>query len=411
MKTNPWPRAIALVDMNAFFASVDQRDYPSLLGQPVGITNGLRGSCIITCSYEARAFGVRTGMRLKEAYRLCPNLVQRPARPEVYARVSTNIMKAIHNVCPDVEVFSVDEAFIDMTSCQRLYGTPENTARLLKKSVYESSGLLCSIGVSGDKTTAKYAAKLNKPNGFTVIPPWQAKEKLRHVPVTELCGIAGGIGRFLADYGVTHCGDMEKLPISILAKRFGNLGRRIWYMCQGEDPDPLHPDVAAPKSIGHGKVMPPETRSKEVVLTYLQHMCSKVGARLRKHNFEARTFWVGLRTKAGWVGEKIRLPFFSNDHRKIFWQGKQALELYWGGEGVHQIQVTALDPRPASMQLELFTNNPEQQLQERMLHQAMDSINQRYGEFTLSPARLLGRSDMPNVIAPAWKPEGHRQTI
>ena len=122
MHTNPthWPRAIALIDMNAFFASVDQRDFPSLLGQPVAITNGLRGSCIITSSYEARACGVRTGMRLREARLRCPNLIQRPARPEVYARVSTNIMRAIKNVCPDVEVFSVDEAFIDITPCQTL---------------------------------------------------------------------------------------------------------------------------------------------------------------------------------------------------------------------------------------------------------------------------------------------------
>jgi len=406
-----WPRAIALIDMNAFFASVDQRDFPSLLGQPVGITNGLRGSCIITCSYEARAYGVRTGMRLKEARVLCPHLVQRPARPEVYARVSTNIMRAIRNMCPDIEIFSVDEAFVDITPCQRLYGSPIRTARLLKQAVYNASGILCSIGISGDKTTAKYAAKLVKPNGFTVIPPWEAREHLRHVPVTELCGIAQGIGRFLADHGVKHCGDMEQLPISVLAKRFGNLGRRIWYMCQGEDPDPLHPDVAAPKSIGHGKVMPPRTRSRDVVLTYLQHMCYKVGARLRRHNFEARTFWIGLKTETGYVGNKIRLPLFSNDHRQLFRSGKQLLELTWHGEGVHQIQVTALDPRPAAMQFDMFAQNSEQQRLQNQLHTAMDNINKRYGEFACSPARLLGRSDMPNVIAPAWKPDGHRQTI
>ena len=406
-----WPRAIALIDMNAFFASVDQRDFPSLLGQPVAITNGLRGSCVITSSYEARAKGVRTGMRLPEARRLCPDLVQRPARPEVYARVSTNIMQALHEVCPDMEVFSVDEAFIDITPCQRLYGSPVRTARLLKQAVYRASGLLCSIGVSGDKTTAKFAAKLNKPDGFTVIPPWEAKQRLRDVPVTELCGIAEGIGRFLADFGVKRCGDMEKLPISILARRFGNPGRRIWYMCQGADPDPLHPDVAAPKSIGHGKVMPPGTRSRDVVLTYLQHMCSKVGARLRRHDLEARTFWVGLRLHYGWVGDKVRLPTFSNDHRKIYTYCRQTLELAWQGEGVRQIQVTALDPQPESTQLDMFADDPEKQLQDRMLHKAMDSINQRYGEFTLSPARLLKRSDMPNVIAPAWKPDGHRQTI
>jgi DNA polymerase-4 len=406
-----WTRAIALIDMNAFFASIEQRDFPSLLGQPIGITNGLRGSCIITSSYEARAHGVRTGMVLKQARRLCPNIIQRPARPEVYARVSTKIMRAIHEVCPDVEVFSVDEAFIDMTPCQRLYGSPIRTAQLLRQAVYRASGLLCSVGISGDKTTAKYAAKLNKPNGFTVIPPWESRERLRHVPVTELCGIAEGIGRFLAEHGVRFCGDMEKLPISVLARRFGNLGRRIWYMCQGEDPDPLHPDVAAPKSIGHGKVMPPNTRSRNVVLTYLQHMCSKVGARLRRHDFEARTFWVGLRSEQGWIGDKVRLPLFSNDHRRIFKRCQQALELTWRGESVRQIQVTALDPQPIALQFDMFADNVKQTALEKELYKAMDNINQRYGEFTLSPARLLQRSDMPNVIAPAWKPDGHRQTI
>jgi len=415
----PWPRAIALIDMNAFFASVEQRDFPSLLGQPVGITNGMRGSCIITSSYEARAYGVRTGMRVKEALRICPHLVQRPARPKVYARVSRNIMHALDNVCPDIEVFSVDEAFIDLTSCQKLYGSAEQAAHELKRSVYEASGILCSLGLSGDKTTAKYAAKLNKPDGFTVIPPWQAKAALHDVPVTDLCGINKGIGGFLESYGVRYCGDMEKLPISVLARRFGNLGRRIWYMCQGADPDPLHPDVAAPKSIGHGKVMPPNTKNRDVLLTYLQHMCSKVGARMRRHDMEARTFWVGLRASLGtreggtfWIGSKGRIDGFSNDQRKIYQLGRTIIELYWQGEGIHQIQVTALDPRPASMQMELFSQDEAgQRHRQRQLNSAMDNINERYGELVLSPARLLNRSEMPNVIAPAWKPDGLRQTV
>ena len=408
---SPWPRAIALIDMNAFFASVDQRDFPELAGKPIAITNGLRGSCVITSSYEARACGVKTGMHLRQAKKLCPQLIQRPARPEVYAHVSTNIMRAIENVCPDMEVFSVDEAFVDITPCQKLYGSPVQAARLLKRAVYEASGLLCSLGLSGDKTTAKYAAKLNKPNGFTVIPPWQARERLRHVPVTELCGIADGIGGFLAQHGVRYCGDMEKLPISVLARRYGNLGRRIWYMCQGADPEPLHPDVAAPKSIGHGKVMPPGTTSREVILTYLQHMCSKVGARMRKHHMEARTYRVALKSETGWLGAKARLDVFSNDHRKLFRLGKQVIATHWRGEGVRQIQVTALDPQPEAMQLDMFTLDDEARKQKQRLNNAMDSINTRYGQLTLSPARLLNRSDMPNVIAPAWKPEGLRQTI
>ncbi|MDT8283434.1 MAG: DNA polymerase IV [Gammaproteobacteria bacterium] len=405
-----WPRAIALLDMNAFFASVEQRDFPSLLGHPVAITNGMRGSCIITCSYEARAFGIRTGMRLREALQLCPHLIQRPTRPKVYARVSRNIMHSLINVCPDIEVFSVDEAFIDITSCQKLYGTPEQAARELKQAVYRASGLLCSLGLSGDKTTAKYAAKLHKPDGFTVIPPWQARAVLQHVPVTELCGIAKGIGGFLAQHGVFYCGDIEKLPISVLSRRFGNLGRRIWHMCQGEDPDPLHPDIAAPKSIGHGKVMPPNTRDRSTILTYLQHMCSKVGTRMRQHNMQAKTFWIGLRCDAGWLSSKSRLAEFSNDQQQIYQLGKQVLDLCWQNEGIHQIQVTALDPQPAGMQMDLFSTAQESKNREQ-LNITMDQINQRYGEFTLYPARLLNRSDMPNVIAPAWKPDGLRQTI
>ena len=192
-----WSRAIALVDMNAFFASIEQQDRPEWRGRPVAVTNGLQGTCIITCSYEARARGIKTGMRLQQGPRLCPDLVQCPSRPGRYAGVSTAIMTALQDITPDVEVFSVDEAFLDITSCQRLWGSPGAIARLIKEKVFTTSGLHCSVGMSGDKTTAKYAAKLEKPDGLTIIPPWEARERLREVPVMELCGIAHGIGGFL----------------------------------------------------------------------------------------------------------------------------------------------------------------------------------------------------------------------
>ena len=207
-----WQRAIILLDMNAFFASIEQQDHPELNGRAIGITNGRTGTCIITCSYEARAYGIRTGMRLKEARRLCPEFLQIPARPERYAQVSTRIMEALGAITPDIEVFSVDEAFLDVTRCQRLLGTPEAMGRLVKRTVFESTGILCSVGVSGDKTTAKWAAKQNKPDGLTVVPPWEAAERLRQVPVTELCGIARGVGRYLAERNVRTCGEMAGLP-------------------------------------------------------------------------------------------------------------------------------------------------------------------------------------------------------
>ena len=403
-----WPRAIILVDMNAFFASIEQRDRPAWRGRPVAVTNGRQGTCIITCSYEARAYGIRTGMRMREARRLCPALIQCPASPERYAATSMAIMQALQDVTPDIEVFSVDEAFLDVTRCQRLSGTPLRMARLAKRKVFEASGIRCSAGVSGDKTTAKFAAKLERPDGLTVIPPWEAAARLRDVPVTELCGIAEGIGRFLASHGVRTCGEMRRLPISVLARRFGNPGRRIWYMCQGEDPEKLQGAVPAPKSLGHGKVVPPGTRDRELLFTYLLHMGAKVGARLRRHRLQATTFFIGLRTVAGWAGGKLRCALPTDDGREITALCRIVIDDYWAGEGVYQVQVTALDPVDTGCQLELFDAMDAEQ---REVNAVMDEINRRYGEFAIAPARLLNRSAMPNVIAPAWKPSGHRQTI
>ena len=184
---------IALVDMDSFFASIEQFDQPELFGRPVAVTNGLQGTCIITCSYEARYWGIKTGMRLKEAKKLCPDIIQRPSRPKRYAEISTKIMRALTSITPDIEVYSVDEAFLELTHCQKIIKSPEVVAKKIQNLVAEVSGLPCSIGISGDKTTAKYAAKQNKPNGTTVIHPELSEEALSDAPVTDLCGIAKGM--------------------------------------------------------------------------------------------------------------------------------------------------------------------------------------------------------------------------
>jgi DNA polymerase-4 len=404
-----WKRAIALADMNAFFCSIEQMDNPEWQGRPIGVTNGEIGTCVITSSYEARAFGVRTGMRVKEAKSLCPGFIQVPARPERYAEVSSNIMGALSAITPDIEIFSVDEAFLDVTRCQKLYGSPERIAEMIKQVILDvSGGLLCSVGMSGDKTTAKFAAKQHKPNGLTVIPPWDAKAVLAGAKVTDLCGVARGIGGYLAERGVDYCCDMQHLPISELGRRFGNPGRRIWLMCQGLDPEPVIQSVPAPKSIGHGKIMPPGTKDLEVIKIYLIHMAAKVAGRLRRHQYHASHFFIGLRTAEGWLGGKYRCNPPTNDTNEITKLSYIATQLHWHGEGVYQVQITALDPQPSNQQTDLFATDRAQQSQ---LNQAIDAINYRYGEFALAPARLLRRSSMPNVIAPAWKPYGHRETI
>ncbi|PHS69524.1 MAG: DNA polymerase IV [Methylophaga sp.] len=405
----PWPRVIILMDMNCFFAAVEQQDNPFWHNRPVAVTNGKQGTTIITSSYEARAYGIKTGMRLKEARQLCPELIQAPSRPYRYAEISTNIMAALQSITPDLEVYSVDEAFLDATHCQSLLGSPLDIAKQVKQVVSNVSGLTCSVGVSGDKTTAKYAAKLHKPDGLTLIEPWKAEQTLAPQAVTEISGINKGIANFLKDYGVITCGDMKKIPISIPAKRFGNVGRRIWLMAQGKDPESVQVNVKPPKTIGHGKVMPPQTNELTTILTYFQHMSEKVAARLRKHQYKASHFYIGLKIQQGWLQTKTRLSSDTDDGHILFAICRQFTMQHWQGQGVWQVQVTALDPH-TEQQADLFIDSNKTQ-QRSKLNTTVDNINQRYGEFTIAPLRLIDRSSMPNVIAPAWKPFGHRKTI
>lgn len=400
---------IALMDMNAFFASLEQLDNPHWRGRPVAVTNGLKGTCCITSSYEARTFGVKTAMHLKEARRLCPGLIQAPARPERYAEVSTKIMTAMKDIAPDIEVFSVDEAFLDLTHCQNYYHhDAPGIGRLIKRTVFDVSGLLCSVGISGDKTTAKWCAKQHKPNGLTIVEPWRAEEVLSKVPVTDLCGIKAGIGGFLEQRGVKLCGDMKRLPISELGRRFGNPGRRIWLMAQAKDPDGLHQEVKPPKTIAHGKVIPPNTKDRETLLVYLMHMAMKLGRRLRKYDFDAQLFSVGLHTEVGWIGGRYKTVGPTDDGWAVFHLCRDFLQTRWRGEGVFQVHVGALDPKPARRQQDFFIQADDKR---RRINAAVDRINTRFGEFAICPAPLLHRSTMPNVISPAWKPFGHRETI
>jgi DNA polymerase-4 len=407
-----WPRAILHIDMNAFFASVEQRDFPELRGRPIGVTNGEVGTTLITCSYEARAFGVKTGMRLPEARALCPAIIQRPARPRVYAQVSTRIMRALADLSPDIEVFSVDEAFVDVTHCQRLHGSPEYMAAMARDIIQQASGgLPCSIGVAGTRLTAKIASDLKKPNGIVIIPPWEARERLRDVPMEKLCGIGPRVAEYLRLYGARTCGDVAALPLAILERRFGVTGKRLWLAAQGQDSDPvMSNDVAPPQSVGHGKVVPPRTVSRRVIETYLRHMCEKVATRLRRYGLQTGRLYIGLRYANSGEGAAVEVdvPYGSPNGRKFFELARALLKAEWRGQAVTQVQVTATRLKSTSGQMELFAPVDARDLNR---FAAVDSVNEKYGEFTVAPATLLGRSAMPNVIAPAWRPDGLRQHI
>ncbi len=397
------------IDMNAFFASIEQRDNPFLIGKPIAITNGIHGSCVITCSYEARAFGIKTGMRYRDAKHRCPSLIKKSSDPIRYAKISTNIMNIIKSISPDVEIFSVDEAFIDLTNCLNIYQTPMNAALLLKDRIFKYEKLPCSIGISTSKALAKFAAKMHKPNGITVIEPSESEHILNDYPITELCGVSKGIKNFLNTHNVYKCGDMKNIPISILGNRYGNIGKKIWLMAQGKDIDTVNININAPKSFGHGKVTIPNLKNIYTIKKLFRKMSEKVATRMRKNHYESNTFVIGYKIFSGWNTRKFRVSDYTNNGNEIYRLCLQMISLIKPYMGIYQIQITALEPKPTNLQSSIFDTRLN--MQQKKIDIVMDDINEKYQKHTILPARILQEDESPDVIAPSWRPDGSKRSV
>jgi DNA polymerase IV len=398
-RQNPkhWKRAIIHVDMDAFFAFVEQRDHQDWRGKPVVVTNGSYGGTIITSSYEARHFGIKTGMRLFEAQKLCADLIHAPSRPHVYAKCSRQIMRILSDFTPEIEVFSVDEAFLDVTRVQKLWGSAYRCADLLQKRIFDETDLTCSVGLSADKTSAKLASKAHKPSGLTVIEPESVRDWLAPLPVNVLCGIGKGIAKYLRENGVSNCGDVIKLPVSVLASRFGNPGRRLWLMCQGADPSKVDSSFVAAKSMGHSKILPPNCADEHAIRLVFSHLCEKLCARMRKHNYVSSKFWLGVKTKSwGWVGEVVKPAAASADTKWLLARAGEVLANHSPLGVVLQLQVRAMNTN-YSQQLDLTT-----QIDSREVDKLRDDINNRYGVRSIQSGSLLDLDDLTQVISPSW---------
>ncbi len=397
------------VDMNAFFASIEQRDFPELVGKPIAVTNGKHGSCIITSSYEARAFGIKTGMKIREGKKICPHLIQRPSRPKVYADTSTRIMNIFQTITPDVQIYSVDEAFLELTNCMKIYKEINNVVYKIKDLIYFSENLKCSIGISYSKSLAKYASKINKPDGITFLNKRNYHQYLDNAPVDKLCGVSKGIKKFLNQHGVYKCSDMNNIPISILSNRFGNIGKKIWLMANGNDFEGLIPDPIHPKSLGHGKVLMPNTKNRYLIKKIFLKMSTKLSLRLRKSNYESNIFLISLKIRAGWIQKKIKLKTPTCNQINIFNLCMFCLSMFDNSIGIYQVQVTALKPSKQNVQKDLFNQKEDNNA---TLDSALDSITEKFGQDIIKPARLKNdETDSPDVIAPAWRPKGYRKSV
>jgi DNA polymerase-4 len=287
-------RTIFHVDMDAFFASIEQMDDPALRGKPVLVGgNGNRG-VVAAASYEARQFGCHSAMPMSQARRKCPQAIVVPVRFSRYRDISGRMFAIFDDFSPLVEPLSVDEAFLDLTGTSKLLGEPEEVARRLKSRIKTELGLTASIGVAPNKFLAKLASDLQKPDGLVIVRPEAIDSLLIPLPINKLWGVGPVTAAKLQDIGIRTFGDIRKREPADLKRLLGNDAERLHRLAHGLDHRPVVPDRQA-KSIGQEQTFGENLSSPDDVRRVLFEQVEQVGRRLRQHGLYARTVSLKIR--------------------------------------------------------------------------------------------------------------------
>jgi DNA polymerase IV len=381
-------RTILHVDLDAFFAAVEQRDRPELRGRPVIVGGGgpnQRG-VVSAASYEARKFGVHSAMPLRTAGRLCPNGVFLPVDGTKYQAVSREVMTILRRYTPLVEPISIDEAFLDVTGSRKLFGDGETIGRLVKKAIHEEVGLTASVGVARTKLVAKIASDLRKPDGLVVVKPGDEEAFLRPLPISRLWGVGAKSAAALSEYGVRTIGDLAALPADLLVRRFGKHGASLGDRARGLDADPVGNRDAA-KSVGHEHTFDVDTSDRDVIERTILAMSEGVAGRLRDSHVRASTVTVKIRdTSFRTITRQRTLSEPTDLTEPIF---RTALEL--ARPEVRGLKIRLLGVTASGLgerdQLSLFEADDPRR---RRVTEAADTVRHRFGERAITRARLVG---------------------
>ncbi|NLV71156.1 MAG: DNA polymerase IV [Actinobacteria bacterium] len=286
-------RVIAHLDLDAFFAAVEESRDPSLRGKPVIVGGGERG-VVATANYEARRYGVHSAMPIRTARTLCPHGVFLPGHHDLYRDYSRRLMSLLATYSPLVEQVSLDEAYVDLTGTERLFGPPEMTARLIQKRVKEELGLSISVGLASNKLVAKVASDYEKPAGFTVVPCGREAEFLAPLAVQRLPGVGPALLRQLRSWGVATIGDLARVPLRTLELSLGEWGEALACRARGEDANPVTPGQIV-KSISREHTFETDVFDPRLLESTLIALTEDVCRRLRQSALEARTVTIKIR--------------------------------------------------------------------------------------------------------------------
>lgn len=379
-------RWIIHVDMDAFYAAVEQRDNPALRGCPVIIGGlGTRG-VVSTASYEARKFGVHSAMSSSEARRRCPQGIFLPPDHKKYSKVSQEILKIFADFSPLVEPLSLDEAFLDVTGMEGLFTEPADIAAQIKERIKAELGLTASAGVGPNKFLAKLASDMRKPDGLMVICPDQVETVLAGLPVTRLWGVGQTTAQTLNKLGLKTIGQVGRADPELLARHCGQLGYVIHQLANGQDDRPVVTDWQ-PKSIGKENTFAVDVSSREDLKTELWALVEKIGWRLRRQGLSGRTITVKIRFASFRTITRSRtLAVAANLDETIYHIAEELITQLTLNEGVRLLGVTVSGLVAFGGQLSLFDQGDEKTL---AVAKAVDNLKERFGEGAVTRGRAL----------------------
>jgi len=370
-------RSILHLDMDAFFAAVEQRDRPELRGKPLLIGHDGPRGVVATASYEARPFGCHSAQPMVVAKRLCPQAIVLPVRMDAYHAASERMFAILDEFSPLVEPLSIDEAFLDLAGTERALGKPEDVARRLKDRIKANLKLTASVGLAPNKYLAKLASDMEKPDGLMVIRAEDIDRILPPLPVTKLWGIGKATAAWLEPLGIRSIGDLRKKPLDWLARHFGSDAERYFNLARGVDERPVVTDEEA-KSIGHEQTFEVDVADADEVRRVLLDQVEQVARRLRKHGLQARGVTLKIRFgKFETISRSVTLPE-ATDTTEQLWQAARSVFDKWPFQPVRLIGMTAERLGRGEDQLGLFADPQKERL--RRLDAMTDRINDRFGK-------------------------------
>jgi DNA polymerase-4 len=379
-------RTIIHADLDAFYASVEVLDDPSLRGRPVIVGGGPNDRGVVSAaSYEAREYGVQSAMPLRTAARRCPNGVFLPGRPERYRDLSEQVMAIFATYTPLVEPISLDEAFLDVTGSIAVFGDGEVIGRTIKQRVLDETGLVVSVGVAGNKLCAKVASDLRKPDALVVVPPGSEAEFLAPLPIRRLWGVGPRAQAALAEYGVTTIGQLAAMPPGTLRRRFGRHGDDLRVRARGIDSGSVA-TMPRPKSIGHEHTFDHDTADIRRLEATLLDVAESVASRLRRHDLAAGSVQLKLRYEGfETLTRQAPLPRQAREAGPLYEAAMELLRRTLApGRGVRLVGLTAIHLSDAQ-QLTLF----DQPARTERLSASIDAVRERFGDRAITRARLL----------------------